>query len=79
LADPVRITLTIHDPDSPGGAPPDSSTEIPFLVLQPGQRVRGRVTVDVLHDVEFREFQVRFLWYTEGKGNRVTGRDERRP
>jgi hypothetical protein len=35
--------------------------------------VRGQVTVDVLEDLEFRELQVRFLWHTEGKGNRVTG------
>ncbi|MFH1763900.1 MAG: hypothetical protein ABIF09_06890 [Gemmatimonadota bacterium] len=35
--------------------------------------VKGRVTVEVLEDVEFREAQVRFTWHTEGKGNRVTG------
>jgi hypothetical protein len=35
--------------------------------------VKGRVTFEVLQDVEFREAQVRFLWHTEGKGNRVTG------
>ena len=73
MADPVRITLTVHDPASPGGAPPGSSTEVPILVLQPGQRIQGRVSVDVLKDVEFRDFQIRFFWYTEGKGNRVTG------
>jgi len=73
VADPVHIALTILDPDTPGGAPPGSSTEVPFLMLQPGQTVKGRVTVDVRKDVEFRAFQIRFLWYTEGKGNRVTG------
>ena len=73
MADPVRIAPTGHDPASPGGAPPGSFTEIPILVLQPGQRVKGRADVEVLKDVEFREFQIRFHWYTEGKGNRVTG------
>jgi len=29
--------------------------------------------VEVLQDVEFRKAQLRFLWHTEGKGNRVTG------
>ena len=35
--------------------------------------VEGRVLVDVFEGVEFRELQVRFLWHTEGRGNRVTG------
>ena len=73
MAVPVHLTLTIEEPAAPGGAPPGSPTEVPFLVLEPGQTVKGRVRVDVLEDVEFRELQVRFLWYTEGKGNRVTG------
>jgi hypothetical protein len=73
MADPVRLTLSIQDPAGPGGAPPDSPTEVPFLVLAPGQTVKGRLGVDVQEDVEFRELQVRFVWHTEGKGNRVTG------
>lgn len=73
MADPVRFTVSIQEPSAPGGEPPGSSAEVPFLVLQPGQTVKGRVTVDVLEDVEFREAQLRFIWHTEGKGNRVTG------
>jgi hypothetical protein len=73
MADPVRLTLSIQDPAGPGGAPPDSPAEVPFLVLAPGQTVKGRLRVDVLEDVEFREVQVRFVWHTEGRGNRVTG------
>jgi hypothetical protein len=73
VADPVRFTLTIEEPATPGGEPPGASAEVPFLVLEPGQRVKGRVSVDVFEDVEFREAQVRFMWHTEGKGNRVTG------
>ncbi len=73
MANPVRLTLTIQEPSPPGGEPPGSSVVVPYLVLQPGQTVKGRVMVDVLEDVEFREAQVRFIWHTEGKGNRVTG------
>jgi len=73
MADPVRLTLSIQEPSGPGAEPPGSSASVPFLVLQPGQTVKGRLTVDVLEDVEFREVQVRFIWHTEGKGNRVTG------
>ena len=73
MADPVRLTLSVEEPASPGGAPPGSVPEVPFLVLEPGQTVKGRVQVDVLEDVDFRELQIRFMWHTEGKGNRVTG------
>jgi hypothetical protein len=73
VADPVRFTLTIegvHEPD--GGRPVPGHDETP-LVLEPGQVVKGRVTAEVLEEVEFREVQVRFLWHTEGRGNGVTG------
>lgn len=73
MADPVRITLEIHEPAASGAGPPGASPNVPSLVLEPGQTVRGRVTVEVLEDVEFREAQVRFIWHTEGKGNRVAG------
>ncbi len=73
MAKPVSLSLSIQHPSTPGGAPPGSSAEVPFLVLEPGQAVTGRVEVDVLEDVEFRELQVRFLWHTEGRGNRITG------
>ena len=52
MADPVRLTLSIQEPATPGGAPPGSSAEVPFLVLEPGQTVKGRVRVDVLEDVD---------------------------
>jgi hypothetical protein len=35
--------------------------------------VKGRVDVDALEDVDFRALEVRFMWQTDGKGNRVTG------
>ena len=73
MADPVRLTLTIQDPapgEDPADAPRQKGT---VLTLEPGQIVYGRVEVEVLENVEFREAQVRFLWHTEGKGNRVTG------
>ncbi|MCJ7628237.1 MAG: hypothetical protein MUO50_07590, partial [Longimicrobiales bacterium] len=80
MADPVRLTLSILEPvvlrggsSALGGGLPGSATEGSTLVLQPGQLVKGRVAVEVLEDVEFREAQVRFIWHTEGKGNRVTG------
>ena len=73
MADPVRLTLSVEEPFSPGAGPPGASTEVPFLVLEPGQTVKGRVLVDVLEEVEFRALELRFLWHTEGKGNRVTG------
>ena len=73
MADPVRLTLSIQEPSAPGAEPPGSSAVVPFLVLQPGQTVKGRLKVDVLEEVEFRVAQVRFIWHTEGKGNRVTG------
>jgi hypothetical protein len=72
VADPVRIKLSIQDP-SPGEEVPGVTGKVPGLTLEPGQVVKGRVTFEVLQDVEFREAQVRFLWHTEGKGNRVTG------
>lgn len=71
MADPVRLTLSIQDP--PFGEVDGSSSQPTELVLEPGQIVYGRVEVEVLEDVEFREAQVRFLWHTEGKGNRVSG------
>lgn len=73
MSDPVRLRLIIDEPSAPGGEPPGASTEVPFLVLKPGQDVRGCVEVDVLEDVEFRDLKVRFTWQTDGKGNRVTG------
>ena len=73
MPDPVRFSISIEDPISPGGAPPDSSTEVPFLVLEPGQIVRGRLAADVLEPVDFRELQVRFVWHTEGRGNEARG------
>ena len=73
MADPVRFTLFIQDPTAPASAPSESAANQPFLVLEPGQTVKGRVTVEVLEDVEFREVQLRFVWHTEGKGNRVSG------
>lgn len=73
MADPVRLTLSVHDPPSPGAGPPGASPEVPFLVLEPGQSVKGRLTVEIFEDVEFRALDLRFLWHTEGKGNRVTG------
>jgi hypothetical protein len=73
VADPVRLRLVIDEPSAPGGEPPGAFTEVPFLVLQPGQEVRGRVEVEALEDVDFRDLKVRFTWQTDGKGNRVTG------
>lgn len=73
MANPVQLSLSIQSPSTPGGAPPGSTAEVPFLVMEPGQVVEGRVLVDVFEGVEFRELQVRFLWHTEGRGNRVTG------
>jgi hypothetical protein len=73
VSDPVRLTLSVEEPRTPGGEPPGSSAEVPFLVLEPGQNVKGQVSADVFEDMEFRALQVRFLWHTEGKGNRVTG------
>jgi len=73
VADPVRFILSIEEPTLPEHGLDGSLPKPAVLVLEPGQRIRGRVTVDVLQDVEFREAQLRFLWHTEGKGNRVTG------
>ena len=73
MTDPVRLTFVIEEPEAPGGEPPGSPTEVPFLVLRPGQVVKGRVEVEVFEDLEFRDLQVRFMWQTDGKGNRVTG------
>ncbi len=73
MADPVRITLSIQEPPLAGAESPGVRGSAPDLTLLPGQMVRGLVTFVVLQDVEFREAQVRFLWHTEGKGNRVTG------
>jgi hypothetical protein len=73
MPDPVRITLSIQEPASAVNGSSDSSSETIGLVLEPGQTVKGRVTVEVFEDVEFREAQVRFIWHTDGKGNRVTG------
>jgi hypothetical protein len=67
------LTLTIQDPALADQEADGSTADRPLLALEPGQIVYGKVTVEVLQDVEFREAQVRFLWHTEGKGNRVTG------
>ena len=73
VADPVRLTLSIQDPALRWERRRCPQQKVPVLILEPGQIVNGRVEVEVLEDVEFREAQVRFLWHTEGKGNRVTG------
>lgn len=73
MPDAARLRLSLEEPALPGGEMVDSASGGPPLVLEPGQPVRGRVAVEALEDVEFREFQVRFLWHTEGRGNRVTG------
>jgi hypothetical protein len=65
--------MSIQKPAGAVSGSTDGPTETAGLVLEPGQTVEGRVTVEVLEDVEFREAQVRFVWHTEGKGNRVTG------
>ena len=75
MADPVRFTIRIEEP-SPPPKPPgevESVGDPSILALEAGQEIRGQVEVEVLEDVEFREAQVRFLWHTEGKGNRATG------
>lgn len=73
MPDPVRLTLSLEEPAyaSPAAGPPGGRPA--SLSLNPGQMVRGRVSVEVFEDVEFREAQVRFVWHTEGKGNRATG------
>ena len=73
MPDPIRLRLVIDEPSAPGGAPPGASTEVPFLVLQPGQEVAGHLEVEVFEEVDFRDLKVRFMWQTDGKGNRVTG------
>ncbi len=73
MPDPVRIRLSIQDPSPGEKEVPGGKGEVPGLTLEPGQVVEGRVAFEVLQDVEFREAQLRFLWHTEGKGNRVTG------
>jgi hypothetical protein len=73
MPDAVRLRLSLEEPALPGGGLADSASGVPLLVLEPGQPVRGRVAVEAMEDVEFTELQVRFLWHTEGRGNRVTG------
>lgn len=73
MADPVRITLSIQEPPSAEEESPKAKGKGSGLALEPGQWVKGRVTFEVLEDVEFRDAQVRFHWHTEGKGNRASG------
>jgi hypothetical protein len=73
MADPVRFALSIQEPEEriltgEGRSDP--------LVLETGQLVRGVLETEALEGVEFRELQVRFLWHTEGKGNRTAGDGE---
>jgi hypothetical protein len=72
VADPVRFTISMESPLPCEGVPGEEAP-LGFLVLEPGQRVKGTLEVEVFESVEFREAQIRFLWHTEGKGNPVTG------
>jgi len=72
VPDPVGFSISLESPrPGEGGSWEESIRDA--LPLEPGQRVRGSVDVEVLEALEFREAQMRFLWHTEGKGNPVTG------
>ncbi len=72
VSDPVRFSISLESPNpGEGGSWEESLSDA--LSLEPAQRVRGSVEVEVLEAVEFREAQMRFLWHTAGKGNPVTG------
>ena len=83
MGDPVRLVLVVEEPgpaevargpeDGPPARDESPAAPPPFLNLQAGQEVRGTVEVEVLEEVEFRELQLRFSWYTEGRGNRAAG------
>jgi len=73
MGDPARISLSLLEVESPQGGIRPFEDGGGGVQVEPGERVRGRVVVEVVEPLEFREFHVRFLWRTEGKGNRVTG------
>jgi hypothetical protein len=70
--DPICIAIFLESPKPGEGGSWDEALD-DVLVLEPGESVRGTVEVEVLEAVEFREAQIRFVWYTEGRGNPVTG------
>jgi len=73
MADLVRISLLL-DQASDSTPVPDTGEGIHPLKLKTGERVSGTVQVVVLEDVDFADFRVEFLWHTEGKGNRDSGK-----